>query len=84
DTFAVQRGNTFYVANSLKSGDADEVISYGRYGDTPLVGDWDGDGKDTFAVRRGNQVFVLNSIRSGDADQVFSFGREADVLLAGD
>ncbi|MDK6591654.1 hypothetical protein, partial [Actinotignum timonense] len=54
DTFAVRRGNVFYVKNSLASGEADSVFSYGRAGDEVLVGDWDGDGVDTFAVRRGN------------------------------
>ncbi|MDY5132118.1 hypothetical protein R6G99_11670, partial [Actinotignum timonense] len=61
DTFAVRRGNTFYVQNSLVGGNAEQVFSYGRAGDEVLVGDFDGDGKDTFAVRRGNTFYVQNS-----------------------
>ncbi|MDK6628526.1 hypothetical protein QP225_09255, partial [Aerococcus urinae] len=52
DTFAVRRGNQVFVANSLKSGNADITLHYGRAGDQMLVGDWDGDGVDTPIVRR--------------------------------
>ncbi|MCW1069439.1 hypothetical protein OJ604_11590, partial [Streptococcus anginosus] len=70
--------------NSLASGEADSVFSYGRAGDEVLVGDWDGDGVDTFAVRRGNVFYVKNSLASGAADTSFSYGRAGDATLAGD
>ncbi|MDD9207717.1 CAP domain-containing protein, partial [Georgenia sp. 10Sc9-8] len=53
DTFAVRRGVTYYVANEIRGGEADQVATYGRVEDTALVGDWDGDGRDTLGVRRG-------------------------------
>ena len=52
DTFAVRRGNAYYVKDSISDGPADRVVFYGRADDQVLVGDWDGDGRDTFAVRR--------------------------------
>ena len=84
DTVAIQRGNVFYVRNSLTSGPADYSFTYGNVGDVILVGDWDGDGKDTLAVRRGSWFYVRNSTSSGVADVVFSYGDPGDVILVGD
>jgi hypothetical protein len=36
----------------MVGGNADIELTYGRAGDTVLVGDWDGDGSDTLGVRR--------------------------------
>src|SRR5699024_8771238 len=52
DSFAVQRGATYHVNNSLRGGDADTVVTFGRAGDEVYVGDWDGNGTDTLGVRR--------------------------------
>jgi hypothetical protein len=52
DTFAVRRGNAYFVRNEMVGGNADIELTYGRAGDTVLVGDWDGDGSDTLGVRR--------------------------------
>ncbi|HLV04241.1 MAG TPA: hypothetical protein VKY79_06675, partial [Actinomycetaceae bacterium] len=38
--------------NSLRGGQADHVVTFGRLGDEVLVGDWDGNGTDTLGVRR--------------------------------
>ena len=51
DTFAVRRGNVFYVRSSVTTGPADVVFGYGKAGDKVLIGDWDHDGIDTFAVQ---------------------------------
>jgi len=84
DTLVVRRGNTYYFSCSLKSGDADEVITYGKVTDEVLVGDWDGDGVDTLCVRRGNMYYFSNSLKSGAADMVICYGKETDEVLAGD
>ncbi len=63
--------------------DGKEVL-FGRAGDTPLVGDWDGDGIATPGVKRGNTYYLVNSIRGGKADVVFSYGRAGDTPLVGD
>ncbi|MCD8134050.1 MAG: FMN-binding protein [Clostridiales bacterium] len=84
DTLVVRRGNTYYFSCSLKSGDADEVITYGKITDEVLVGDWDGDGVDTLCVRRGNMYYFSNSLKSGDADMVICYGKETDEVLVGD
>src|SRR5690606_27239257 len=82
--FAVRRAATYHVKNSLRGGDADVVLTYGRAGDVVLAGDWDGDGRDTFAVRRGATYHVNKSLRGGDADRVVTFGRAGDEVHVGD
>ncbi len=84
DTLCVRRGNTYYFSGSLKYGNADTVIAYGKAADEVLVGDWDGDGIDTLCVRRGNTYYFSNSLKSGEADIVIAYGKAADEVLAGD
>ncbi|MDK6949054.1 hypothetical protein QP284_26615, partial [Escherichia coli] len=83
-TFAVRRGNQVFVLNSIRSGDADQVFSFGREADVLLAGDFDGDGKDTFAVQRGNVFFVNNTLTGGKAETSFSYGRAGDQIFVGD
>ena len=82
DTFAVRRGNTFFIKNAINAGAADETIVYGRVGDEVLVGDWDADGIDTFIVRRGNTFFVKNTIGAGPADEVRVLGSGDELAYA--
>lgn len=42
DTLAVRNGSRYATWNTLTSGSADQVITFGHAGDTVLVGDWDG------------------------------------------
>ena len=72
------------MKNSLASGAADTVFSYGRVGDATLAGDFDGDGRDTFSIRRGNTIHVNNSLVSGNADYALPYGRVSDELFIGD
>jgi len=84
DTLVVRRGNMYYFSYSLKSGEADKVIAYGKATDEVLIGDWDGDGVDTLCVRRGNTYYFSNSLKSGEADYVVSYGKATDEVLVGD
>ncbi|MGO1562769.1 MAG: hypothetical protein ACTHW7_13205, partial [Actinomycetaceae bacterium] len=52
DSFAVRRGITFFVSNSLTSTVAEIEQDYGRSGDEVFVGDWNGDNADTLGIRR--------------------------------
>src|SRR4051794_4408823 len=40
DTLMIQRGNEFFVKNSITTGKADYTFFFGDAGDTILVGDW--------------------------------------------
>ena len=83
-TPGVKRGNTYYLVNSLRGGQADVVFHYGKAADEPLVGDFNGDGRDTVAVKRGNAYFVRDTLTGGPADLAFYYGRASDRPLAGD
>ncbi|MGO1737948.1 MAG: SpaA isopeptide-forming pilin-related protein [Actinomycetaceae bacterium] len=76
-------GRGFYL-NDGWDANAEHEFSFGRVGDTVLVGDWDGDGADTLAVRRGNVYYVNNHLYGGDADVELTFGRAGDTVLVGD
>lgn len=81
-------GNTdmvWYLRNTNSAGPADIVASFGESRgiedfDTPVVGDWDGDGDETLGVvrpdyDRGVHVWLLkNENTSGSADIVFDYG----------
>lgn len=69
-------GNAFVVGG--------REVFFGRAGDTPLMGDWDGDGISTPGVKRGNRYYLVNSIRGGKADVVFTYGLATDTPLVGD
>lgn len=65
-------------------GQPDLVVEYGRPGDTPVVGDWNGNGVHTVGVVRGNRWLLKDSNRSGSADYDFVFGDPGDTPIVGD
>jgi hypothetical protein len=62
----------------------DITFVYGNPGDTPLVGDWDGNGSETPGVWRAGSWFLKNSLSGGFADVSFRYGDPIDVPLVGD
>jgi hypothetical protein len=61
------------------------AITFGKLGETRVVGDWNGDGKDTLAVRRGTRFAFRNHNTSGRAEyQSTSYGATTDHAIAGD
>jgi hypothetical protein len=80
-----------YVINELGEdggglGAADYSFLFGNPGDTPFVGDFDGDGIDTVGLHRASTGFVYfrDSLTDGNADSSFFYGNPGDVILAGD
>lgn len=59
---------------------------YGTVGDIPIVGDFDGDGKDTISIVRDREWHINNQLRSGAAAKVFIYGRttQGDIPIVGD
>ncbi len=80
----VFRNGTWFLKNTASSGFADTIVSYGDPGDTPVVGDWNGDGTDTIGVVRGNTWYLRNSNTSGFADIVMTLGDSGDRPVVGD
>ena len=82
-TVGVFRNGTFYLRNSNSAGNADNTFAYGAAGDTPLAGDWTGQGKDTAGVFRQGVFYLKNSNSAGNADNTFAFGSATDKPLVG-
>ncbi|MFJ6722310.1 hypothetical protein [Streptomyces sp. NPDC091259] len=75
-------GSTFYISNT--SGGLGGYAGFGTEGDTPLTGDWNGDGKDTFAVYRpSDQTFYLTNDNNTVA-VARKLGNPDDIPLVGD
>lgn len=78
------RGATYYLSNTLASGTASTVFTYGSTRDVALTGDWDGDGKDSLGLRRQNFYFFRNALTSGPAEGTVQYGTSTDQVLVGD
>ena len=71
----------------LRMGDGStREFNYGRAGDVPIVGDWNGDGRDTISVIRDGTWYLNNRLGGGTADRSFVYGRltRGDLPLVGD
>ena len=80
----VVRGGTWLIRNSLSGGPATTTFAYGNAGDTPVSGDWDGNGSDTVGVVRGANWLLRNANSAGGANVTFAFGRPSDIPIVGD
>ena len=67
--------------NVLRPGSSTDTFSIS---DPPLVGDWNGDGKDTVGVREGATFYLRNQNTEGEPDLGFTFGRSNDKPVTGD
>ena len=81
---AVVRANHWFLRNTNTSGVADVAFTYGNTGDTPIMGDWNGDGEQTPGVVRGITWFLRNSNSTGVADEVLQYGNPGDKVVVGD
>ena len=78
-------GNLVWFLRQVEGpGSPNLVIEYGRPGDIPVVGDWNGNGVHTIGVVRGNRWLLRNSNRQGDPDIDFVFGQPGDIPVVGD
>jgi Tol biopolymer transport system component len=93
DTVSVYRpaNQTFYIINRLGTDDdglgaADHSYVFGDPGDTPFVGDFNGDGQDTVGLHRQTTglVYYRNTHTQGNADNQFLFGNPADRFVTAD
>ena len=71
---------------SLRADAVDHVFQYGEQADTPIAGDWNGDGIDQIAVFRGGtwMLDVDGDGRWTRADEKVYFGRPGDEPIVGD
>lgn len=72
--------------------DAIDPFIFGRAGDRPLVGNWDGEGGDGIGAIRPDpttantswRMFLKDDPSAGDAEQDVAYGREGDKPVVGD
>jgi len=74
---------TWHIRNVEGAGQPDNVFEYGRAGDIPIAGDWNGDGVTTVGVVRGNRWLLRNTNSPGPADITFTFGQPGDIPVVG-
>jgi hypothetical protein len=73
------------IRRNLTADSGTVVFAFGRAGDRPVVGDWDGDGVDTVGVVRGNTWYLSNQVLGGgSATVVLNFGSGRDRPIVGD
>jgi serine-aspartate repeat-containing protein C/D/E len=78
----LRRGND----GSLRADAVDHIFQYGEQVDTPIAGDWNGDGIDQIAVFRGGK-WLLDADGDGrwtPLDEIADYGRPGDVPIVGD
>ncbi|MGI9585040.1 MAG: hypothetical protein ACR2N7_05565 [Acidimicrobiia bacterium] len=82
----VDSGGQWSVWDELSSTTATNDFFFGNPGDTPFMGDWNGDGIATPGLYRQSDgyVYVRFSNTQGVADREFFFGNPGDVPLIGD
>jgi len=74
------------IRGPIRADAIDHVFRYGEQPDTPLAGDWNGDGIDSVAIFRAGQ-WTLNARGDGRLtahDETVSFGQAGDIPIAGD
>jgi len=84
---ATFRDGVWTLAYALGSEGSVETISFkwGRPGDIPVMGDWNGDGTHTIGiVRDGNRWMLRNENSRGAVDISFTFGEPGDIPVVGD
>jgi Beta-lactamase enzyme family len=74
----------YYLRNTNTSGSSDQAFTYGNAHDVPLIGDWNGDGKDTAGVDRQGNFLLRNNTGGGFADTSFFYGDPGDEVFVGD
>src|SRR5262249_46025749 len=84
DAVAVRDGSWSRMAIPGSSSAPPTTILYGDPGDTPLVGDWSGDGNDTPAVVRNGWWYLRDTFTTGVADRVIEYGDPGDIPVTGD
>ena len=84
DWFLTNGINGINVANSFPP--SDFIFTFGQTGDTPIAGDWDGNGSDGVGFfRDGTSTFFLSNGFQGSIDiKPFVFGSAGSKPLTGD
>jgi len=81
---STQAHNKFYLDTNW-DGQADNTKTFGKSGDIPVTGDWNGDGNTNYGVYRPSKCkFYLDTDWDGFANIVKSYGKAGDIPVVGD
>jgi hypothetical protein len=86
----VVRSNTTWLLDASgdgKFGAGDLTRTFGKAGDIPVTGDWDGNGITKIGVVRSNTTWLLDASgdgKFGAGDLTYTFGKAGDVPITGD
>jgi hypothetical protein len=76
-------GNWYLDYN--KTGVVEKVFHFGKMGDNPVVGDWDGNGiSDAGVFRPATGTWYLDTTKTGVVNNSFQFGKSGDIPVVGD
>lgn len=92
DSIGTHRGFSFYLDSDKSrswSGPQTDTLyaNFGNPSDTPLIGDWDGNGFEEIGVWRAGTFFLDvngNGLWDPNADNRFNFGLHSDLPITGD
>jgi len=77
--------NKFFLDTNWDSANDLPIVQFGKTGDTPLAGDWNGDGRHGIGVFRPDDCrFFLDDDRDGIANTARTFGAPGDLPVTGD
>ncbi len=75
---------TWYL-DTTRTGLTSSAFQFGKTGDVPVVGDWNGDGgTDAGGFRPVTGTWYLDTTRTGLTSSAFQFGKTGDVPVVGD
>lgn len=72
------RDNDWFVRAHLKSGRSHHHYSYGRVTDTPVTGDWNGNGESTSAIIRHDHWRMTNAMPARAPDMAVTYAPGSD------
>ena len=84
DLAGLYRDGQWFLDLDDNGGVGESKMYYGSSTDTPVTGDWNGDGVDDLAIYRDGQWLFDNNNDGGLAESEFWFGLPGDVPVAGD
>jgi hypothetical protein len=79
--------HSFHLAGTNAGGASRWAFQYGAQGDLPVIGDWNGDGKDSVGIFRPDvaEFHLSNDLDGvGASNFAFKYGQTGDIPVAGD